>query len=60
MNRKLTDMAFCVSTPIVSIVDLTCYLEKAAKSDDTKNVYDNEYSYRNRLDDVMTYLAFKE
>ena len=31
LNGKLTGMAFCVSTRNVSVVDLTCRLEKPAK-----------------------------
>ncbi|KAH0512554.1 Glyceraldehyde-3-phosphate dehydrogenase [Microtus ochrogaster] len=38
LNRKLTGMAFCVPTPKVSIVDLTCRLEKAPKYDIKKVV----------------------
>ncbi|XP_035583430.1 glyceraldehyde-3-phosphate dehydrogenase-like [Zalophus californianus] len=38
LNGKLTVMAFCVPTPNVSIVDLTCRLEKVAKYDDIKKV----------------------
>ncbi|OBS64657.1 hypothetical protein A6R68_06802 [Neotoma lepida] len=38
LNRKLTDMAFHVPTLNVSIMDLTCRLEKAAKYNDIKEV----------------------
>ncbi|XP_038953266.1 glyceraldehyde-3-phosphate dehydrogenase-like [Rattus norvegicus] len=38
LNKKLTGMAFCVPTHNVSTVDLTCQLEKPAKSDDIKKV----------------------
>uniref|UniRef100_A0A452V6Z0 Glyceraldehyde-3-phosphate dehydrogenase n=1 Tax=Ursus maritimus TaxID=29073 RepID=A0A452V6Z0_URSMA len=38
LNGKLTGMAFCVPAPNMSVVDLTCHLEKAAKSDDIKKV----------------------
>ncbi|XP_012369118.1 glyceraldehyde-3-phosphate dehydrogenase-like [Octodon degus] len=38
LNRKLTSMAFPVPNPNMSVVDLTCRLEKAAKYNDIKKV----------------------
>ncbi|XP_059969645.1 glyceraldehyde-3-phosphate dehydrogenase [Mesoplodon densirostris] len=38
LNGKLTGMAFRVPTPNVSVVDLTCRLEKPAKYEDIKKV----------------------
>ncbi|CAD7676001.1 unnamed protein product [Nyctereutes procyonoides] len=38
LNGKITGVAFRVPTPNVSVADLICHLEKAAKYDDTKKV----------------------
>ncbi|OBS59216.1 hypothetical protein A6R68_09658, partial [Neotoma lepida] len=38
LNGKLTGMAFRVPTPNVSVVDLTCHLQKPAKYDDINKV----------------------
>ncbi|KAF3828968.1 hypothetical protein GH733_003232 [Mirounga leonina] len=38
LNWKLTGMAFCVPTPNMSVVKLTCCLEKAVQYDDIKNL----------------------
>ncbi|ERE73235.1 glyceraldehyde-3-phosphate dehydrogenase [Cricetulus griseus] len=38
LNGKLTGMAFRVPTPNVSIMDLTCRLEKPAKYEDIKKL----------------------
>ncbi|OBS68839.1 hypothetical protein A6R68_02629 [Neotoma lepida] len=72
LNGKLTGMAFHVPTPNVSIMDLTCRLEKAANFDAGAGIvlndnsvkliswYDNEYGYSNRVVDLMVDMASKE
>ncbi|OBS71647.1 hypothetical protein A6R68_13775, partial [Neotoma lepida] len=75
LNGKLTGMAFHVPAPNVSIVDLTCHLQKPAKYDDIEKAgagitlndnfvkliswYDNEFGYSNRVVDLMAYMASK-
>ncbi|XP_072489901.1 glyceraldehyde-3-phosphate dehydrogenase-like [Notamacropus eugenii] len=44
LNGKLTGMAFCVPTPSISVVDLTCHLKKHAKYYDIKKVVNNTHS----------------
>ena len=49
LNGKLTGMAFRVPTPDVSVVDLTCRLEKPASLDDIKKVGSFPYFYASPL-----------
>ncbi|XP_041533918.1 glyceraldehyde-3-phosphate dehydrogenase-like [Microtus oregoni] len=53
LNGKLTGMAFRVPTPNVSVVDLTCRLEKAAKYDDIKKVV--KQASEGPLKDILGY-----
>ena len=53
LNGKLTGVTFYVSIPNVSIVDLTCWLEKAAKYDDMKEVV--EQSSESSVKGVLGY-----
>ena len=42
LNGNLTGVAFRVPTPNMSVVDLTCHLEKPAKYDELKKVVNQE------------------
>ncbi|CAA6668609.1 unnamed protein product [Spirodela intermedia] len=53
LNGKLTGMAFRVPTPNVSVVDLTCRLEKAASYDDVKAVI--KYASEGPLKGILGY-----
>jgi glyceraldehyde 3-phosphate dehydrogenase len=53
LNGKLTGMAFRVPTPSVSIMDLTCRLEKPAKYDDIKKVV--KQASKGPLKDILGY-----
>nr|XP_038969100.1 glyceraldehyde-3-phosphate dehydrogenase-like [Rattus norvegicus] len=50
---ELTGMAFCVPTPNVSVVDLTCHLAKPAKYDDIKKVV--EQTSEGPLKGILSY-----
>lgn len=45
LNGKLTGMAFRVPTPNVSVVDLTCRLEKSASYEDVKAAIKYVFSF---------------
>uniref|UniRef100_A0A8C2M479 glyceraldehyde-3-phosphate dehydrogenase (phosphorylating) n=1 Tax=Cricetulus griseus TaxID=10029 RepID=A0A8C2M479_CRIGR len=53
LNGKLTGMAFRVPTPNVSVVDLTCRLEKPAKYEDIKKVV--KQASEGPLKDILGY-----
>uniref|UniRef100_A0A2K6TK85 Glyceraldehyde-3-phosphate dehydrogenase n=1 Tax=Saimiri boliviensis boliviensis TaxID=39432 RepID=A0A2K6TK85_SAIBB len=54
LNGKLTGMAFCVPTANVSVVDLTCHLEKPAKYDDIKKVV--KQALEGPLEGILSYI----
>lgn len=54
LNGKLTGMAFRVPTPDVSVVDLTCRLEKPASLDEIKAAV-KEASANDRMKGILTY-----
>jgi glyceraldehyde 3-phosphate dehydrogenase len=53
LNMNFTGLAFCVSTPNVSVVDLTCRLEKPAKYDDITKVV--KQASEGPLKDILDY-----
>ncbi|MBA0580466.1 hypothetical protein Gorai_022682, partial [Gossypium raimondii] len=53
LNGKLTGMAFRVPTPNVSVVDLTCRLQKSASYDDVKAVI--KYAAAGPLNGILGY-----
>ncbi|CAN1750004.1 Glyceraldehyde-3-phosphate dehydrogenase GAPCP2, chloroplastic [Linum perenne] len=57
LNGKLTGMAFRVPTPNVSVVDLTCRLEKSASYDDVKAAikYEPWYASEGPLKGILGY-----
>ncbi|UJR09605.1 hypothetical protein I4U23_013840 [Adineta vaga] len=54
LNGKLTGMSFRVPTPDVSVVDLTCRLEKSAKYEDICNTIKNACN-TNELKTILSY-----
>ncbi|KAF7144705.1 hypothetical protein RHSIM_Rhsim04G0003100 [Rhododendron simsii] len=53
LNGKLTGMAFHVPTPNVSVVDLTCRLEKSASYEDVKAAI--KYASKGPLNGILGY-----
>ena len=53
LNGKLTSVAFYILTPNVSIVDLTCHLEKVAKYEDIKKVV--KQTFKDPLEGILGY-----
>ncbi|KAL1790574.1 glyceraldehyde-3-phosphate dehydrogenase-like [Sigmodon hispidus] len=53
LSGKITGMAFSVSTPNVSVVDLTCQMEKADKYDDITKVV--KRASEGPLKDILAY-----